>query len=150
MNKKANAQMIVIIALVVILFAFAGGILTFQDGELVIPFIKQNYLHQLDYDSNISYPADLELTIFIKNPTQSAINPEIEIIYDDGWSTSNRYVRTNDKIPVGILQSNQIEKYSIEFRPSYNLRNTNQIFKINLYVDDKLIDDEKVEVYVSN
>lgn len=147
-GKKGNQQ-IVIIVIVVIFLAFAAGIITFESGKLSIPFLeKHKYLQDIDLENNITTSSDLEINVFIKNPTQNSINPELEIVYPSGWSTSNRYVRSNDRIPIGFLTAGKIEKYSIEFDPSYSVKDESSTFEFKLYVDDVLVDSREEVVYV--
>ncbi len=147
-GKKGNQQIIIGVVVIIIL-AFAVGIISFESGKIVIPFLDQHkYLQDVDMEKNITYSTNLEINIIIKNPNQNSINPELEIIYPFGWSTSNRYIRSNDKIPLGFITSGKIEKYSIEFDPSYSVKDGSSTFEFKLYVNDVVVDSREEIVYV--
>ena len=109
---------------------------------------KHKFLREIDLNHNISYHQNLEINVFIKNPTTASIKPELEVKYPSGWSTSNRYVRSNDKIPIGYITAGNIEKYSIEFTPSYSVRGKQSEFSFNLYVNGVIVDNQEEFVYV--
>ena len=150
-GKKGNQQIIIGIVVIIIL-AFAVGIISFESGKFVIPFLDQHkYLQEVDLSNNLTYNQDLEINILIKNPHQNSINPELEITYPPGWSTTNRYVRSNDRIPIGYMTSGKLEKYSIEFDPAYSLKDKSSKFIFTLYLNDQKVDSrEEIVGYDEN
>jgi len=145
MSKKGEAQILgAIVVIILALFIFSSL------GIINLPWLKQNkYIVEIQIPKNITRYEGLNIDILILNPEDNVISPYLEIKYNDTyWSTSNRYIRFNERIPIGSIRPGSIEKYSIEFSPKYTASGKIHTFKFFLFEDNRILDTSEVKVYV--
>jgi hypothetical protein len=147
-NKKGFIQVLLSPAILLIII-IVGGFLYLYSQDM-IPFLTEDYFQKIDMPTNISRNEDIKIEFEIINDGKHIIKPELEIVYDrDKWKTYNRYIKSDERIELDQLFSEQITTYSIEF-DSKRYDNGEEIynFTFNLYEGDELLDSEVKNVQI--
>ena len=149
-NKKGNAQVVLIIVIIA-LFLIATGIITIPNLDKFLA--KHNYVSDVQVNpQNITKYQSTEISFIISNPKDTFEDVYLNVSYDKNvWDTNKYDLKRNEKIYIGRINPKESQKYSITFEPNRYTINTNfdHIFIITLYDEEnKLLDNYEVLVYV--
>ena len=141
---KGAAQFIEVLLIILLIVA----ILHFG-GFVTLTTFQHKYLTDVQSPKTIDRYSTFKIDILITNPEKNIVYPFLEVKYNKTfWITYNRYIQNNEKIPIGPIQPGEVKRYTIEFLPKYSSIGKHHSFEFNLYIQGKIVDSRKSDVYV--